>query len=53
MKEIKATKSFKKDLKRFANQPKKLHELYTFVDRYLRTGAQIPEKYRAHMLHGN
>ena len=53
MKEIKATKSFKKDLKRFANQPKKLHELYVFVDKYLRTGEPIPAKYRAHMLHGD
>lgn len=53
MKEIKASKSFKKDLKRFANQPKKLHELYDFVDKYLRTGAPIPAKYRAHMLIGD
>lgn len=53
MKEIKAAKSFKKDLKRFANQPKKLHELYEFVDRYLRTGEPIPAKYRPHALTGN
>ena len=52
MKEIKATKSFKKDLKRYANQPKKLRKLYDFVDKYLRTGAAIPEKYHAHMLIG-
>lgn len=52
MKEIKASKSFKKDLKRFANQPKKLRELYDFVDKYLRTGVAIPAKYRAHMLIG-
>ena len=44
MKEIKASKSFKKDLKRYANQPKKLRKLYDFVDNYLRTGATIPEK---------
>lgn len=30
MKEIKAAKSFKKDIKRYANQPKKLHELYEY-----------------------
>ena len=52
MKEIAAAKSFKKDLKRFANQPKKLQALYDFVDRYLRTGPPIPSKFRAHMLQG-
>lgn len=52
MKEIKAAKSFKKDLKRYANQPKKLRELYDFVNEYLRTGKQIPPKYRTHMLIG-
>lgn len=50
MKEIKAAKSFKKDLKRFANQPKKLRDLFDFIDKYLRTGKAIPAKYRAHML---
>lgn len=53
MKEIKAAKSFKKDLKRFANQPKKLKELFEFVDKYLRTGRPIPPKYRPHMLIGD
>ena len=53
MKEIKAAKSFKKDIKRYANQPKKLHELYEFIDKYLRTGEPIPAKYRAHMLIGD
>lgn len=53
MKEIKSGKQFKKDLKKFANQPKKLMELYYFIDTYLRTGESIPEKYRAHMLHGD
>lgn len=53
MKEIKAAKSFKKDLKRYANQPKKLHALYEFVDKYLRTGKPIPAKYCAHQLVGN
>lgn len=52
MNEIKAAKSFKKDIKRYANQPKKLHELYEFIDKYLRTGNPIPKKYRAHMLLG-
>lgn len=53
MKEIKSGKQFKKDLKKFANQPKKLMELYYFIDNYLRTGVTIPEKYRAHMLRGD
>jgi len=51
MKEIKRGKQFKKDLKKFANQPKKLMELCYFIDIYLRTGATIPDKYHAHMLH--
>ncbi len=45
MKEIKATKSFKKDLKRYANQPKKLRELYEFIDKYLRSINEIPSKF--------
>jgi len=32
MKEIKAAKSFKKDLKKFVDQPEKLMELYYFID---------------------
>ncbi|MDE6082233.1 MAG: type II toxin-antitoxin system YafQ family toxin, partial [Muribaculaceae bacterium] len=53
MKEVKSGKQFKKDLKKFANQPKKLMELYSFINNYLRTGLTIPEKYRPHMLQGN
>ncbi len=53
MKEIKASNSFKKDLKRYSNQPKKLRDLYYFVDEYLRTGNPIPPKYHAHMLKGD
>ncbi len=53
MKEIKSGKQFKKDLKKFANQPKKLMELYYFVDNYLRPGKPIPSKYRPHRLHGD
>lgn len=52
MKEIKATKSFKKDLKRYANQPEKLRELYEFIDKYLRFENEIPAKFRPHMLIG-
>lgn len=53
MKEIKSGKQFKKDLKRYANQPKKLRELYDFVNNYLKTGAEIPPEYNAHMLIGD
>ena len=53
MREIKSGKQFTNDFKKFANQPMKLMELYYFIDNYLRTGASIPEKYRAHMLHGD
>lgn len=52
MKEIKSSRQFKKDLKKFANQPKKLKELYYFINTYLKSGIAIPEKYRAYMLHG-
>lgn len=51
--EIKSGKQFKKDIKKFANQPKKLRALYHFIDNYLRTGTTIPEKYRVHRLHGD
>lgn len=53
MKEIKSGNQFKKDLKKFANQPKKLMALYHFIDNYLRKEEIIPPKYRAHMLHGD
>lgn len=45
MKEIKSGKQFKKDLKRYANQPKKLRALYEFVENYLKTGVEIPPEY--------
>ncbi len=53
MKEIKSGRQFKKDLKKFANQPKKLMEMYYFINTYLKTGLKIPEKYHAHMLIGD
>ena len=53
MKEIKSGKQFKKDLKRYANQPKKLREFYEFVDNYLKTGAEIPPEYHVYMLIGD
>lgn len=53
MKEIKSGKQFRKDLKRYANQPKKLRKLYEFVNNYLKTSAEIPPEYHAHMLIGD
>ncbi len=52
MKDIKAGKSFKKDLKRFANQPKKLHKLFDLLY-ILRNEKEIPPTYHAHMLTGD
>ena len=40
MKELRYTRQFKKDLKRYLNQPKKLEELNTVLD--------IKRKYRLH-----
>lgn len=52
MKELRYTGQFKKDLKRFLNQPKKLRALNDVLE-MLMMEAVLPEKYRAHMLHGN
>ncbi len=53
MKEIKSGRQFKKDLKKFANQPKKLKKLYHFINSYLVPEVSIPQKYRPHMLQGD
>ena len=52
MKELRYTGQFKKDLKRFLNQPKKLKALNEVLD-LLRKGTPLPEKYRQHWLQGN
>lgn len=52
MKEVKKGTQFKKDLKRYANQPSKLKKLYELVDK-LRKGETIPAIYRPHMLIGD
>lgn len=52
MKEVKSGRQFKKDLKRFLNQPKKLKKLYDLVDK-IRKGEDIPKEYNPHMLIGN
>ncbi len=51
MKELRYTRQFKKDLKRFLNQPKKLEELKIVLD-MLRNEITLPEKYRQHLLKG-
>lgn len=51
MKELRYTGQFKKDLKRFLNQPKKLQELNNVLN-LLRNEVPLPEKYRAHSLQG-
>lgn len=52
MKEIKSGKQFRKDLKRYLNQPKKLHKLYEVVE-MLRQGLSIPKEYKPHILIGD
>lgn len=52
MKEVKSGKRFKKDLRRYANQPNKLRKLYEVVDK-LRKGESLPASCRPHMLLGD
>lgn len=52
MKELRYTRQFKKDLKRFLNKPKKLEELKIVLD-LLRNEIPLPEKYRQHPLKGD
>ena len=51
MKELRYTRQFKKDLKRYINQPKKLRVLNAVLD-MLRNEIALPEKYRLHTLKG-
>lgn len=52
MKELKATSQFKKDLKRYQNQPKKIEKLKVVLG-YLQQGTFIPQEYKPHRLLGN
>ena len=52
MKELRFTKQFKKDLKRFLNQPKQLEALNEVLD-MLKREIELPEKFRAHKLIGD
>lgn len=51
MKSLRYTKQFKKDLKRYANQPSKLIELNN-VMRMLENEIPLPKEYHDHKLHG-
>lgn len=51
MKQLRYTRQFKKDLKKFLNQPKKLEGLRVVLD-MLRNEIPLPEKYRQHALKG-
>lgn len=49
--ELRYTRQYKKDLKRFLNQPKKLKSLNQVLE-LLRTQKKIPQKFRPHLLTG-
>ena len=52
MKELKPTSQYKKDYKRFRNNPKKLEKLFDILE-LLRQEKPIPEENRPHPLTGN
>ncbi|MBD5257854.1 MAG: type II toxin-antitoxin system YafQ family toxin [Barnesiella sp.] len=52
MKKLKATGQYKKDYKRFRNNPKKVEKLFKILG-LLQNEMQIPEENRPHMLTGD
>ncbi|MDE6240640.1 MAG: type II toxin-antitoxin system YafQ family toxin [Muribaculaceae bacterium] len=52
MKKLKATSKYKKDYKRFRNQPNKIKKLVEVLT-LLQNEIPIPEEYRPHMLTGD
>ena len=52
MKDLKITSQFKKDLKRYQNQPKKIEKLKIVLD-FLQQEITIPPEYKPHRLLGN
>lgn len=52
MKELRFTKQFKKDLKRYVNQPEKLEKLKVVLD-LIRTETPLPREYKEHKLTGD
>lgn len=51
MKELKITSQFKKDLKRYQNQPRRIEKLKVVLG-YLQHGVAIPSEYKPHKLLG-
>lgn len=52
MKILQPTTQYRKDLKRYRNNPRKLEALKTVLD-LLKNELPIPQKYSPHMLHGD
>lgn len=52
MKELKITSQFKKDLKRYQNQPQRIEKLKVVLN-ILQQGQTIPQEYKPHKLLGN
>ncbi|MDE5574443.1 MAG: type II toxin-antitoxin system YafQ family toxin, partial [Bacteroidales bacterium] len=52
MKKLKTSSQFKKDYKRFRNNPKKVKKLFEVLN-LLKNESAIPETYRSHLLTGN
>ena len=52
MKDLRFSTQYKKDAKRFRNQPQKMEKVAEVL-RMLRDEIPIPEKYRPHLLTGN
>lgn len=52
MKELQPTTQYRKDLKRYKNQPQKLAELKAVL-KLLKNEKPIPKEYYPHPLHGN
>ena len=52
MKKLKPTTRFKKDYKRYRNQPKKIEKLFNLL-KLLQNEESIPKEYRPHQLTGD
>lgn len=52
MRELQPTTQYRKDLKRYKNNPKKLDALRTILN-FLKEGLPIPSEYFPHRLYGN
>lgn len=50
MKKLHPTSQYKRDFKRYLNQPEKLEVLRTILD-ILKTGERVPDEYFPHKLH--